>query len=237
MCCCCISERAGPNYFCVKSVPRRRRLCHLEGVCRATSKESTVGKPWGACAGVPRPASSLQHPSPQHPWLRHAPLPSCLPPSARTVTPLFMRSQVNARVGLCSSTTSTSSPSSRTPFVEVTCPVSGGHARSLAFSPPHPPSPFFAPAHAPCAIDLYAADRSWFPAYLHLLVFPTTFHGPRMGQERRHGDGRRPAARLPEDSPSPPPPPFSLHVQSMCFAHSMHTQGAGRIVGRLVASD
>ena len=87
----------------------------------------TVGKPRGACAGVPRPASSLQHPSPQHPWLRHAPLPSCLPPSARTVTPLFMRSQVRARVGLCSSTAST-------PLSYLKNTFTGGHKPGFRWS-------------------------------------------------------------------------------------------------------
>ena len=120
----------------------------------------------------------------------------------------------------------------------------GGHKPSfrrsralsgLLTSPP--PVPFQAPAQAPCAIDLSAADSWWLPATVHLLVFLATFHGPRMRQVRRYGDGRWRAARLPEDSLSPPTAPMSLHVQSMCFAHSMHTQGAGRIVGRLFASD
>ena len=37
-------------------------------------------------------------------------------------------------------------------------------------------------------------------------------------------------------SPSPPPPSVSLCVQSMCFAHSMHTQGVG-VLMRPISAD
>ena len=119
-----------------------------------------AGKPWCACTGVPRPASSLQHPSPQHPWLWQAPAHHSSPLPAHIADPHFMRSQVRARVSLCSSTASTSSPTSRTLFLEATSPVPCGHARSLAFSPPHPPFRSLRLLIPPCAIDL-CAGYSW----------------------------------------------------------------------------
>ena len=171
---------------------------------------------------MPRPASSLQHPSPQHPWLWQAPAHHSLPLPAHIADPPFMRSQVRAGVGLCSSTARTSSPPSRRPLLEVTYRVSGGHARSLAFSPPHPPFRSMRLLMPPCAIDLCAADSSWLPASLHLLVFLATFNGPNMRQVRGHGDDRRRTKALPEDL-SVSPPSFSVPV---CTVHVLCTQHA-----------
>ena len=125
------------------------------------------GQAMGCMCRCAPPRILTAAPSPPTSLAAARPFPLLPPPFRVDGDPPFMRSKVNARVDLCSSTASTPLSYLKNTFL-------GGHKPSFRWScalsgllTSPPPFPFFASAHAPCAIDLYAADRSWLPASLH----------------------------------------------------------------------